>query len=142
MRNLILKALGELNVPTHRILCEVNVPPTDITKTLGYPKDKLAKSPIKCKIEYYRQGRHQSIEITINPAEPLLNGIERAKLEGISVPNACRAGACALCRTKLRSGDIFVPNYVTIREADRQLGFIHPCVAYPISDLHIEIYVP
>jgi ferredoxin-NADP reductase len=140
MRELVLQALHELHVPSHRILCEVNVPPADPTKILGWPAAITAKSRVNVTVEWLNHGQSHSQVISVQCTEPLLNAIERAKLPGVIVPNACRAGACALCRTKLRSGSIFVPPYVHIREADRKMGYIHPCTSYAITDLHLELY--
>ena len=72
--------------------------------------------------------------------EPLLNSIEREKLPGIKLNSACRAGECALCRTKLISGEYFMPSNVNLREGDRQFGYLHPCVVYPLTDIEIELY--
>ncbi len=48
----------------------------------------------------------------------------------------CRSGECGICRSKLVSGDVFVlPDNDGRREADRDLGYIHPCSTYPLSDV-------
>ncbi|MFX1451763.1 MAG: 2Fe-2S iron-sulfur cluster-binding protein, partial [Promethearchaeota archaeon] len=51
----------------------------------------------------------------------------------------CRSGACALCRTKLKSGRVFMLPEVKVREIDQEFGFIHPCVTYPLTDIHLDL---
>ena len=53
----------------------------------------------------------------------------------------CRNGECGFCRSRLLSGDIFVsPIGDGRREMDKQLGWFHPCSAWPLSDLKIKIH--
>ena len=68
--------------------------------------------------------------------EPLLNTLERY---GIVVPAVCRSGACSACRVRLLSGRVFMPAHVALREADRQHGYVHACVSYPLEDLRIRL---
>ncbi len=43
------------------------------------------------------------------------------------------------CRSLLLGGDVFIaPESDDRRAADRKLGYIHPCSAYPLSDLELE----
>ncbi|HOW99516.1 MAG TPA: 2Fe-2S iron-sulfur cluster-binding protein, partial [Deltaproteobacteria bacterium] len=62
--------------------------------------------------------------------------LERA---GIVIPALCRSGECSLCRTKLLKGEVFQPEGVKLRKSDIQFGYIHPCMAYPLSDLEIML---
>ncbi len=71
-------------------------------------------------------------------AATLMASLERA---GIPVRSLCRCGTCGGCRTHLRSGDVFIPSWVPLRQADRTYGYIHPCTAYPLADLELEIEV-
>jgi len=68
--------------------------------------------------------------------EPLMNTLERY---GIAVPAVCRSGECSACRTRLLSGKVFQPTYTSLRESDRQHGYIHACVSYPLEDLRIRL---
>lgn len=59
---------------------------------------------------------------------------------GIAVPSRCRSGECGFCHSLLKSGNIYIPKSVDGRRlADFKFGYIHPCVAFPLSDLVIEI---
>ncbi len=59
---------------------------------------------------------------------------------GIAVPTRCRSGECGFCHSLLKSGEIYIPKNVDGRRlADFKFGYIHPCVAFPLSDLEIEV---
>jgi len=55
------------------------------------------------------------------------------------VPAACRTGECSACRTRLLSGQIYMPPGTGVRETDQENGYIHPCMSYPISHLRIRL---
>ena len=70
--------------------------------------------------------------------ESILVSLEKAKL---SVPNACRSGECAYCRSRLIKGDIWVSPYSDGRRvADKHYDVFHPCASFPLSD--IEMILP
>ncbi|MDD4356120.1 MAG: hypothetical protein PHN98_02620 [Smithellaceae bacterium] len=46
-------------------------------------------------------------------------------------------GESSLCRTKMLTGKVYHPGGVKLRKSDRAFGYIHPFVAYPITDLEI-----
>lgn len=76
-------------------------------------------------------------EMTASATEPLLVAVERA---GLILDSRCRSGECGICRSKLVSGDVFIlPDNDGRREADRDLGYIHPCSTYPLSDVVMVI---
>ena len=64
--------------------------------------------------------------------------IERA---GIPAPARCRSGECGWCRSKLVSGTVYIPaeNDTGRRYIDKACGYIHPCAAFPTSDIVIEV---
>ena len=75
--------------------------------------------------------------IPSSAGEPLLCAIERA---GITAPSRCRSGECGWCRSKLINGQVFVPeDNDGRRAADIIYGYIHPCSAFPLSDIELEI---
>ena len=73
----------------------------------------------------------------IAPGDTLLSSLER---NGIVLLSNCRAGECAYCRTKLLAGNVVYPRTTWIRKADVASRYIHPCVAYPISDVVLRIH--
>jgi ferredoxin len=75
-------------------------------------------------------------KINAKASEPLMISLERS---GIIIPAVCRSGECTACRTRLVSGKVFIPERVHRRQADIKSGYIHPCMTYPLDDLHIRI---
>lgn len=84
-----------------------------------------------------RQGS-QEYTISVSADETVLAAIERA---GIAAPSRCRSGECGWCRSKLISGDVYVPaeNDEDRRASDKANGYIHPCATFALSDLVIEV---
>lgn len=98
----------------------------------GFPMDKAGLN-FKIKVKQY------STETIIDCAseESILVALERA---GIEAPARCRSGECGFCRSKLLEGEVFIPsNNDGRRLADIKFGYIHPCSAYPMSDIIIRI---
>ncbi len=82
-------------------------------------------------------GSEQTIAVLSD--ESLLRSMEAA---GIAAPAHCRSGECGWCHSRLISGQVYTPKSVDgRREADLQYGYIHPCCAFPLSDLVIEVPV-
>jgi len=128
MYDFCLESLTELGVPEHKIKRELYGPPDDVTKEPGWPEALDAGTLFEVEIE----GRET---IRAAAGEPLLNSLERY---GIVVPVVCRAGECSACRTRLLSGRVFQPASTGLRESDREHGYIHACVSYPLEDLRIR----
>lgn len=124
--------LKALNIPRRRIRREVFGAPRDIVKCPGYPvqcADKTFNLTV-------RRGIHEDV-IPARANETVVVALERAK---IFVITECRSGECGFCRSQLISGDIFVaPEGDGRRLMDKELGYFHPCSAYPISDMTIKI---
>ncbi len=106
-----------------------------IDKAKGYPKSAFGKVfDLTVKTFVGEQ------TIKAAASESVLVALERA---GIAAPSKCRSGACGYCRSKLISGEVFVPEDVESRRAaDFKFGFVHPCCSYPISNLSIELPPP
>ncbi len=69
--------------------------------------------------------------------EPLIRALERNRL---LLFHKCRTGDCAFCRARLMEGRV---THVFDagdgrRAADAQFGFIHPCRAFPDSDVTLK----
>ena len=98
----------------------------------GYPaeaKDKVfSLKVIMCGDEY---------NIPCNANENMIVALERA---GIAGPNRCRGGVCGWCRSRLISGEVFIPELTDGRRgADKEYGYIHPCATFALSDAVIEV---
>ncbi len=68
--------------------------------------------------------------------QTIMQAIERS---GLIMEADCRSGQCGWCRSRLLSGDVFVPKSRDGRRAgDAENQWVHPCVTYPLSDVIIE----
>jgi ferredoxin-NADP reductase len=121
--------LDALGIPRRRVRKEVFGPPRDVTCQPGWPEGLTADATFTVTLEGGRR-------VAGRAGEPLMNSLER---EGIVMPAQCRTGECSLCRTRLVSGHVFQPPGVKLRRSDRQFGYIHPCLAYPLSDLELGL---
>ena len=106
------------------------------TKTVweqpGYPKDKKDKV-FKLTV---RQGPNETV-CDCSANESILVAIERA---GIKAPSRCRAGECGWCRSRVISGECFIPEETDGRRwADKQCKEIHPCASFALSDITIVV---
>jgi ferredoxin-NADP reductase len=129
MYRFCLAELEKLGIPKKRIRQEPYGPPKDITAEPGWPTSLPGETAFHLTI---RDGK----TIAALAKEPIMISLERA---GIVIPNACRSGECSLCRTKLLSGEVFQPQGAKVRKSDRRFGYIHACLAYPLTDLEIMI---
>ena len=124
-----LEALG---VPARRIRMEVFGAPRDITKAKGYPHE-TAEGTWRLTV---LRGLQEDV-IEASAGEPITVALERA---GIKNGSRCRSGACGYCRTKLVSGEVFIPEEGDgRRRADKQFGYVHACSTWPLSDCTIRI---
>ena len=112
-----------------KIRKEVYGPPVKISESKGWP-DKINESD---EFELNIKG-HKNIKVKAGVS--LLTSLENA---GVIVPSVCRSGECSMCRLKLVSGEVFQPEGTPVRKSDRDFGYIHSCVSYPLSDLEILI---
>jgi len=108
----------------------------DVTKTVweceGYPaecKGKVFDLTVKQGAAEYK--------IKASADEPVLVALERA---AIKAPSRCRSGECGWCRSKLISGEVYIPKENELRRwADVAYGYIHPCSSFPLSDMVLEV---
>lgn len=121
--------LAGLGVQPRRIRKEVFGPPRDITRQPGWPEGLRADAAFTVTLAGGRR-------VGARAGEPLMNSLER---EGIVIPAQCRTGECSLCRTRLVSGRVYQPAGVRLRKSDRQFGYIHPCLAYPLTDVELGV---
>ena len=98
----------------------------------GYPadrKDRVFRLTV-------RQGPNETV-CDCSANEPILVAIERA---GIRAPSRCRSGECGWCRSRVVSGEVFIPAETDGRRwADKRCGEIHPCASFALSGLTIVV---
>jgi ferredoxin-NADP reductase len=124
--------------------------------------DKLGISPCRRRIESYgendriekhrgfpqgQEGKIYTItvlfgqeqrEITAKSTETVAVALERA---GLAVDTQCRSGECGWCRSRLTAGQIWQrPEGDGVRSRDKDVGYFHPCSAYPQSDLSVRVF--
>lgn len=126
------KESSKLFIPSRKIRFELTPVPAEVWKCKDYPID--------CKGRRYklvvRQGGKE-FRITASANEPLMVALEKAR---IKAPVACRSGECGFCRSKLLEGAVYMPEANDFRRAsDVETGYIHPCAAYPCSDVVIDV---
>lgn len=69
--------------------------------------------------------------------DTILVSLEKA---GIKTAAHCRTGICGFCRSFVIKGEYSYATDVTgVRARDKELGFIHPCCAYPETDMEIVV---
>jgi ferredoxin-NADP reductase/ferredoxin len=79
-----------------------------------------------------------STRIPARSLETVAVALERA---GLAIDTRCRSGTCGWCRSKLESGEVWQrPEGDGVRARDREVGYFHPCSAYPISDLTVRVF--
>ncbi|MBD3194916.1 MAG: 2Fe-2S iron-sulfur cluster binding domain-containing protein [Candidatus Lokiarchaeota archaeon] len=139
MYDFILNQLIELNIPRHHILFEAFGVPDDVTEVIGWPEELTSSDEFEIKVDLIENGKKVQKIISASCTEPLLNTLERKLNIHEKINSGCRSGDCALCRTKLESGMVFVPPEVNLREADKNFGYIHPCISYPITEIHLNL---
>jgi len=68
---------------------------------------------------------------------PLLEAAARA---GLELPSSCRNGTCRSCICQLLSGQVvYRIEWPGLSAEEKQEGYILPCVAYPASDLVLQL---
>lgn len=139
MYQFIQGELKAIDIPIHHMKYEAFGVPDDISKVMGWPDNIDGSKEVKITVDFISHGQKEQISFEASSIEPLLNSIERQKDLSLVIESGCRSGQCALCRTKMVSGKIFVPPEVTIREIDHNYGFIHPCISYPLTDVYLDL---
>ncbi len=127
MYSFCLKELEKLDIRRSKIRTEVYGPPRNITTEPGWPDEIGSEDVFSVSVK----GKNN---FKAKASESLMMSLEKS---GINIPVLCRSGECSLCRTKLISGRVFHPEGVRIRKSDRKFGYIHPCNAYPITDIEL-----
>ncbi len=132
MYRMVSQALCDMGVPERRLRHDAVMNPADVTELPDYPKGTQENT---YKITVVR-GIQEDV-ISANAAEPVAVALERA---AIPVDTHCRSGECGFCRSQLLKGDIYVSPFGDGRRMmDKEMGWFHPCSAWPLSDLKIKI---
>jgi Na+-transporting NADH:ubiquinone oxidoreductase subunit NqrF len=125
-----LQKLGALERKQMRF--EVGGTPDNVTLMTGYPSEQAEKT-----VNMDVHIGESRIAISAKTSESILVAVEKS---GLVLDSCCRSGECGICRSKLISGEVYIlPDHDGRRAVDKELGYIHPCSTYPLSDLTIRI---
>ena len=70
----------------------------------------------------------------------LLEAAELAGEPGLQMVSSCRNGTCRTCICQLSSGEVtYRIEWPGLSFEEKRQGFILPCVAYPMSDVVIQL---
>ena len=129
MYDFCLRELERLAVPRRRIRQEMFGAPLKIAQNPGWPAGVEEE-------DVFTVALAGGPTIRARAGTPLLNTLEQA---GLAPPSRCRSGHCSLCRTRILKGRVFQPAGVPVRRSDREQGYVHCCLSYPLEDLEIRI---
>lgn len=115
----------------------------DIFKELDIP-NKYIRHDIYKENEVELHHIEHTLKVITNDEEIIIpcyedESLSQAMEEGnIKAPRRCLVGVCGYCRSKLIDG-IIKTDETSVREADIDYNYIHPCVSYPLSDVTIKL---
>ena len=127
MYDFCVPELERLGIPKRKIRKEVYGAPANICDYPGWPEEIRADKVFEVKVD-------GGATIEARAGEPLMLALEK---KGVLIPSLCRSGECSKCRVKILSGKVFQPAGVPVRKSDRQFGYVHSCVSFPVADLEI-----
>ncbi len=127
MYNFCMPELKKLGVPNRKIRKEMFGTPINIWEYPGWPA--AVKPDQVCRIKVNGEKELETVA-----SESILVTLEK---NGLVIPAACRSGKCSLCRIKIMSGKVYQPQGTPVRKSDRQFGYVHSCVSYPLEDVEI-----
>lgn len=129
MYDFCIPELEKLNIPRRKSRKEVYGTPVNIFDYPGWPKDIMSDDVFTLKVNGQSTFKGRA-------GETLMTTLEK---NNILIPSLCRSGECSMCRVRIVSGKVFMPSGVPLRKSDRQFGYVHSCVSYPLTDLEILI---
>ena len=124
-----LPELEGMGIPRRKIRQEMYGAPLNIWEYPGWPQAVDADDTFVVKLSDGRQ-------FEASARESLLVALEK---NDAVVPSICRSGECSMCRVKILSGKVFQPAGVPVRKSDRQFGYVHACMSFPIENLEVLI---
>jgi ferredoxin-NADP reductase len=127
MYDFCLPELFSLGISKKYIKKEMYGAPLNIWEYPGWPAHVTKEDCFSIKINGGKR-------IDAPARQTLLATLEQNK---VNMDALCRSGECSMCRVKVLSGKVFQPADVPVRASDRQFGYIHSCMSYPIEDIEI-----
>ncbi len=124
-----LPELDGLGIRARQVRREMYGPPADIWEQPGWPAGIGPDDTVSVTVV---GGPTIQVPATV----PLLASLEKA---GVMVPSLCRCGECSRCRIRIVSGTVYQLPGVPVRFSDRQFGYVHSCVSFPLENLDILV---
>jgi ferredoxin len=125
--------LEKLGLPKRLVRFELSGEYGDPARDPAFPREAIGRD-LTVTVLF----RGQKKTLSCPSQKSLLRAMEEA---GIAAPSDCRSGICGWCRSRLVSGEVFMPEEADGRRAaDRKFGWIHPCAAYPLTDVTLEVF--
>ncbi|MFQ6326883.1 2Fe-2S iron-sulfur cluster-binding protein [Nocardia sp. CWNU-33] len=123
-----LSQLTVLGQPRRRIRFEANGAPANPVAQPHWPSgvDPNEQITVTAGATSFRTPRKR----------PLLDALED---NGIRPEVGCRSGECSLCRVRIIKGDVHHAEEAKLRLSDEKSGYTHSCVAYPLTDVEIDL---
>lgn len=124
------KELASLNVPADRLHREI---PGEVK--FGFPGTEGLRQGQLLSLTLHdgREVRH----IPMRSHETVLIALERA---GVKKETRCRSGRCGYCRSRLLSGQVYIPSSWKGQEhTEQEDTLFHPCCSFPLSNLEIAL---
>lgn len=129
MYDFCIPELEKLGIPGRKIRKEVYGAPQNICDDPGWPVEIKGDDVFSVRV-------NGGAAFEARAGDPLIATLEK---KGIVIPSLCRSGECSMCRVKVLSGKVFQPAGALVRKSDRQFGYVHSCVSYPLEELEILI---
>ena len=86
---------------------------------------------------------HTGLTFDAPASLPLLQSAEKANTPGLKMDSSCRNGTCRTCICRLVKGVvIYRIEWPGLSMDEKRDGFILPCVAYPVSDVVVDLTPP
>jgi ferredoxin-NADP reductase len=125
--------LDKLEISTCRRRMECYGESDHIEKNKAFPKGQEDKTYILTVLFGVEQK-----DIPAKSTETVAVALERA---GLAVDTQCRSGECGWCRSKLVSGKVWQrPESDGVRAQDKEVGYFHPCSAYPMENMTVQVF--
>ncbi|MUN36826.1 2Fe-2S iron-sulfur cluster-binding protein [Actinomadura litoris] len=123
-----LQQLTRLRHPRRRTRFEANGAPARPQDQPHWPRDLPPEEEVTVTVRgtAFRTPR----------GRPLLDALED---NGVRPESACRSGECSLCRVRVLKGEVHSAEEARLRMADHASGHVHSCVAYPLTDVELDL---
>ena len=93
-------------------------------------------------IKFTARIAHTNLQFSAPTDMPLLQAAELAGTVGLQMDSSCRNGTCRTCICQLLEGEVaYRIDWPGLSLDEKREGFILPCVAYPLSDVLINLPV-